>query len=110
MNAPIAGLVNAEPETGGQFVLRQNYPNPFTASTAIAFSLAAPSRVELEVFDMAGNRIARILDGALPTGDHNIAWDRIAAGKPVASGNYLFQLSISNSAGDFRQVKVMTVR
>lgn len=84
------GLV---PET---FVLRQNYPNPFNPETNISFDLPSASQVELDVFNVLGQRIATLVDGNLPAGQHTVIWDgRNAEKSPVASGIYFYRLSTS---------------
>ncbi len=110
INAPVAGLIDLEPETGGQFVLQQNFPNPFRKKTSVIFSLIQPSSAEVIVYDMSGRAVATVFDGRLGAGVHTVEWDAIAAGASVPSGNYLFQLTVENASGQFRQSKVMTVR
>ena len=53
-----------------RFALGPNYPNPFNPSTIIPYQLAASSQVRLEVFNLLGQRIATLVDGARPAGFH----------------------------------------
>ncbi len=39
------------------YSLSQNYPNPFNPSTKIQFSLAEKSNVELEIYNVIGQRV-----------------------------------------------------
>ena len=74
-------------------VLRQNAPNPFNPSTTIRFSLPRDARVTLDVFDVSGRLVARLVDGALAKGSHAIAWngeDRL--GGSASSGVYFYVL------------------
>ena len=48
--------------------LRQNYPNPFNGETAIAFELPREERVELEIFNIAGQRVRLYAPGPLRAG------------------------------------------
>ncbi|MCE7934720.1 MAG: T9SS C-terminal target domain-containing protein [Chlorobi bacterium CHB2] len=105
MNAPKSGVINLEPETGGQFKLQQNSPNPFRGATAFHFNLAQASQVSLEVFDLSGKKVASVYDGGLEAGDHAISWQK---SEQLPAGNYLFQLTVSNGSGEFKQSKVMT--
>ena len=90
--AEAAGVVPEE------FALAQNFPNPFNASTTIAFQLGLPSRVELSIYSINGQRVRTLISGSLPAGHHRLQWDgRNERGESVASGAYLYQLS----AGDF---------
>ncbi|HVZ39407.1 MAG TPA: FlgD immunoglobulin-like domain containing protein [Candidatus Kapabacteria bacterium] len=110
INAPKAGVINLQPETGGQFALQQNFPNPFARSTDIMFTLAQASSVDLEVFDVTGARVTSILAAQLEAGEHHAVWDGTVAGVAVPRGNYVFQLNVENALGRFHQSKVMTLR
>jgi subtilisin-like proprotein convertase family protein len=70
-----------------------NAPNPFNAGTRILFDLARDDRVRLDLFDVRGRLVRRLLDAPLAAGRHEVAWDsRDDAGRPVASGTYLCRL------------------
>jgi hypothetical protein len=71
----------------------QNHPNPFNPSTTISFDLPVATRAQLEVFDVRGRRVARLLDEELAAGRHDVVWDgRDARGRAAASGVYFYQL------------------
>lgn len=69
-------------------VLHQNRPNPFNPATTIRFDLPARADVVLDVFDVAGRRVARLVDATLPAGPHVARWD--AGGLPT--GAYFYRL------------------
>jgi len=71
------------------FALEQNYPNPFNPVTVIRFSLEKPGYTRLEVFNVAGQLVATLVDGELPAGEHEVTWN--AAGH--ASGVYFYRLT-----------------
>jgi hypothetical protein len=71
------------------FALKGNYPNPFAASTTIRYILPERADVELEVYDLLGRRVARLVSDVRPAGVHGVRWD--AAG--FASGTYLVRFS-----------------
>ncbi len=87
--------------------LAQNYPNPFNPQTTIAFALKERGRVRIHVYDVTGARIATLLDETRAAGSYaDVRWDgRDAAGSPVASGVYFYQLV----AGEFSQTKKMVL-
>jgi hypothetical protein len=68
--------------------LEQNYPNPFNSGTTIRFSLPTDSRIELSVYDLAGQKIATLADGSHRAGSHSVQW------RPTAktSGVYFYRL------------------
>ena len=90
-------VAEAEGVVPAEFALAQNFPNPFNASTTIAFQLAFASQVELAVYNISGQRVRTLISGSLPAGHHRLQWDgRNDRGEPAASGAYLYQLSASD--------------
>ena len=90
-------VAEAEGVVPAEFALAQNFPNPFNASTTIAFQLGLPSQVELAVYNISGQRVRTLISGSLPAGHHRLQWDgRNDRGEPAASGAYLYQLSASD--------------
>lgn len=68
-------------------------PNPFGASTSISLSLARAGRLEVDVFDLHGKRVARLVDGMRAAGRHEIRWDgRDSGGRPAANGVYYLRM------------------
>lgn len=102
------GLAALEPETGGQFKLGQNFPNPFAQNTSIPFNLANGGDVTVELFDNMGRRVAEIAHDGLATGDHEVPIDLKKQG--LERANYVYQLTVRNANGVFRQCKLMTVQ
>lgn len=75
-------------------VLRGNYPNPFNPKTDIVFTLAAPGRVRLEIFDLSGRLVRTLIDAEAPAGDHIARWaGRDDRGQAVSSGIYFARIS-----------------
>lgn len=84
-------LNTATEDEGGvpeQYVLGQNYPNPFTTTTAIPFSLPSAASVSLKVYDVQGRLVATLLDGMQPSGQHTVSWNA----SDLASGMYFYRL------------------
>ncbi len=86
--------------------LGQNYPNPFNPVTHIAFTTSAASDLQLEIFNVTGQKIRSLLDAALEAGTYEFTWDGCDDNQQaVASGVYLYKLS----AGDVGDVKKMVL-
>ncbi len=69
------------------------FPNPFNASTEIRFSLPMAGHAVLDVYDLHGRRVVRILSEDLSAGAHSVDWSGVdEAGRSVASGVYLAKL------------------
>ncbi len=68
-------------------------PNPATGATTVRFTLPAPARATLAVYDAAGRRVVTLVDGPLAAGEHDVRWEgRDAAGAPLAPGVYFARL------------------
>ena len=70
------------------------YPNPFNPSTNIAFTLAQPANVSINVYNISGQFIKTLLfDQPFAKGYHSIAWDgRDTSGRQAASGIYFYRM------------------
>ena len=91
--AVTAVFESREAGTPDAFQLRQNYPNPFNSGTVIALELAADAQVTVAVYNLAGQRVATLVDGLRPAGSYRLHWDgRDASGRALASGHYLYRL------------------
>lgn len=87
--APVA----VEEETPETFSVTGAYPNPFNPVTTIGYSLPETSRVTLTVYDTLGRQVRTIDCGSINAGSHTVTWNgRDDAGRPVASGSYIYRL------------------
>ena len=87
-----AGRSLAEPVG---YTVMQNFPNPFNPDTHIRFSIAAPAQVVLKIYDILGQEIAALVNENLNPGAYHSVWDgKRGDGTRVASGMYLYRLSI----------------
>jgi hypothetical protein len=82
-----------EGETRPVFALAQNAPNPFRASTRIAYQLGEATAVRLEIYDLNGRRVRVLVDGHQEAGTRTAIWDgRDDGGRPAAQGIYFMRL------------------
>ncbi|MGA2508391.1 MAG: LamG-like jellyroll fold domain-containing protein, partial [Chitinispirillaceae bacterium] len=64
--------------------------------TAVNYSLEKQSAVSLDIFSIAGSRIATIYRGSTPAGNHSITWDGTGkGGKLMPAGSYLAVFKIN---------------
>ncbi len=83
-------LTSAQPATSG---LSPNYPNPFNASTQIAYHLAASGSVQLKIYNTLGHLVRTLVDQFQAVGSHQVRWDaRDQRGAALAAGVYLVRL------------------
>jgi len=52
------------------------------------FALPQAGRVELEIHDLLGRRVASLADREFAAGVHRLTWDGTAAGGRVSAGMY----------------------
>ncbi|MBU1701548.1 MAG: VCBS repeat-containing protein [Candidatus Eisenbacteria bacterium] len=87
--------------------LKANMPNPFGRSTSIVFGMPKAGSAQLAIYDTSGRLVRTLVDGSLPAGEYNYTWDRrSAAGNPVSSGLYFYQLSTSGRTVTHKMVVV----
>ena len=84
--------------TEGQgYRLEQNYPNPFSHTTTIRYSIPDSKFVNIKVFDVYGNEIAGLVNDEQTAGDHEVVFD----GSMLPNGTYFYRIQ----AGDFIQTR-----
>lgn len=88
------------------YALIQNHPNPFNPRTVIEYHLPEDADVLLQVYDVTGQCVRRLVDGTMCADYWSVAWDgRDQEGRRVASGIYFYQLR----AGGFVATKKMVL-
>ncbi len=75
-----------------EFALEPNFPNPFNPTTQIGFTLDAGRQTTLRVYDVLGREVAVLVDGMLPAGRHQVAFDA----SQLTSGVYMYRLQAGN--------------
>lgn len=98
-----------EPEN---FLLLQNFPNPFNPETTIAYQLAELADVKISIYDVHGQHIRIWIRDSQNSGKHSIVWDgRNLGGEPVASGMYFYRIEAvpKNALRSFVDVKKMVL-
>ncbi len=87
------------------FVLHNNYPNPFNPITTIKFELPKSTNVKLAIYNIIGNLVKMLYnDKQLESGYYSINWDgKDENGKVVSSGVYFYKMETE----DFIETKKM---
>ncbi len=99
VNVGFVGIANNNNEIPDDYSLRQNYPNPFNPKTSIIFQLPQSSFVSINIYDINGKLIEKLISKDLQAGSHNIQWDAVN----YPSGIYFYKII----AGNFTDVKKM---
>jgi len=85
------------PPQEGDFVIANNYPNPFNSTTLISFTIPSGlsgSRVTLKIYTIQGELVKELLNAELSAGNYLTRWDGTdATEKPVSTGAYLYSIT-----------------
>lgn len=71
-----------------KYGLYPSYPNPFSLSTTIRFSLAEPTDVHLRIYDVTGRLVATLLEREMNPGIKFVSFDAA----DLAAGVYFYKL------------------
>jgi serine protease AprX len=80
----------------GVFSLSQNYPNPFNPTTKVKYSVPFSSNIKLILYDVLGNKVGQILDGAVDAGVYEATISANDFSFPLSSGIYFLKLETEN--------------
>ena len=81
--------------------LLANFPDPFSTTTTISYTLPASMPVTMEVFDVLGRRVAVLVNAVEEAGTHTLTFD----GSRLSGGVYVLRLL----AGDAQRIERMVV-
>lgn len=90
------------------FLLFQNFPNPFNPSTAIEYSIASKSFVQLKIFDLLGKEIETLVNKDVAAGKYTVKFNA----ENLNSGVYFYQIKVvpvDSRAGNYSETKKMVL-
>lgn len=85
---PLLTSVGNNNKVQTEYVLEQNFPNPFNPSTTITYQLPKQNKVVIKIFDTLGREVATIVNDEKSAGSYSIVFD----GNKLSSGIYFYQL------------------
>lgn len=90
------------------FKLYQNYPNPFNPITNIKYDLPFAGRVQLEIYNILGQRVAKLVDEFQIAGTFSRQWDsKSNRSYLLASGVYFYKLTLTGNKSIYTQTNKM---
>ena len=102
---PSAVGVDGGPSAPRALTLLPNTPNPYPDHTTLRFGMAREGMVKLEVFNVAGRRVASVESGPFAAGWHELAFNgRDEAGRLLPSGMYFYRLDTGGETRSSRMV------
>ncbi len=87
-------------ETVGDFILEQNFPNPFNPTTSIKYTLPKSGHVRLAVFNLLGQEVVVIHEGVQAAGTYEFEFN---SGE-LPSGIYFYRLRAPDFVGTKKMV------
>lgn len=89
------------------YLLENNYPNPFNPSTIINYYLPLASHVKIDIFNVIGEKVATLVDENATQGSYYTIWNGLNdQGNIVNSGLYFYRMQANNFSDVKRMVYV----
>ena len=91
-----------------EFILLQNFPNPFNPKTKISYQVQTKSYVKLSVYDVLGNEVVQLINEEKEAGSYEVEFNA----STLTSGTYFYQMRVGDlpaGKGGFVQTKKMVV-
>ena len=103
---PVIGINQISNNFPADYILYQNFPNPFNPSTKIKFDVPSVvkhqrTEVSIVVYDLIGREVVKLVNETLETGRYEVEFD----GSDLPSGIYLYRFT----AGNFTETKRMVL-
>jgi len=89
INTAVQQTQSTEP---ANYVLSQNFPNPFNPTTMINYSVPQKSHVTLKVYNLLGEEVATLFDGERQAGSYSATFDATN----LSTGVYFYRLQSGN--------------
>ncbi len=87
----------------GTFVLGNPYPNPFNPATTLSFTISGAGMTQVDVFNVAGQKVDTLLSDHLAAGNHTLVWNA----ENMSNGVYFFRVTHD---GVVKNAKVLLVK
>ena len=82
-----------------------NYPNPFNPSTTIEFTVARAGLAQLDIYNIAGQKVRTLLNDTMTAGTHSLVWNgRDDYGRALSSGVYFSRITLSGQSATKRML------
>ena len=94
----VVHLTTSQPE---DVILEKNYPNPVRSTTTIAYTLPEERKVSLRIYNVLGQEVATLVNGARSPGTHEVELDAAS----LSSGVYFYRLK----AGSHTQSRKLSI-
>lgn len=90
-------IIEAVEEMMNQSSTLKSYPNPFSSSTTLSYSLTENADVTLSVYSITGSLVNVLVSQHQDSGEYSVNWN----GNNLADGIYFGRLNISNGKSQY---------
>jgi hypothetical protein len=105
VTAVVMPTANDDNVTPAVTALKGNYPNPFNPTTTIHYSLKTDSPVKIEIYNLLGQKVKTLVNGAKKSGNHSIVWNgKDDAGRNAGSGIYFYKMNTGKYSASHKMV------
>jgi hypothetical protein len=100
-----SNIIEAEIAVPKAFAISQNYPNPFNPSTKIDYQVPVDSKVLLEVYNIAGQKVMELVNKEQSAGYYTVDF----GSTKLSSGVYIYHIAAAGKAAgnNFTSIKKM---
>ncbi|MBK6286004.1 MAG: T9SS type A sorting domain-containing protein [Draconibacterium sp.] len=86
----------------------ENSPNPFRNQTNISFEITEKAKVVLEIYNLSGQKIKKLLNNEMSAGKHTVQWNaRNEHNLQIEPGVYICRMLIDNQSQFSKQILVI---
>ena len=86
----------------GEIGLSNAYPNPFNPVTNISFTLPSSMQVEVNIIDIQGRLVEKVISGLYHMGKH----DLLISGNNLSSGVYFIEF-VTDKKVDYQKIMLL---
>ena len=79
------------------------WPNPFNPTLCLSFELVQESHVRLDIFDLSGRRVSRLIDDRLDAGSQELQWKA----ENLPSGVYMARMLVDGILADSEKLVLL---
>jgi len=95
------GITNLEEQDiqvyNKKLVAFQHFPNPFNEKVTVQFQLSQSAHVNLEIYNVLGQKIKELANSTLNQGEHQYSWyGKNHNGQNMPTGVYFYKLSLKD--------------
>jgi hypothetical protein len=91
----ISPITSLKDDLSGALRSIRNFPNPFSGSTTIEYTLTATERVLIDVYDLNGKIVRHLVNNEQSAGEYHITWDaNNDSGESVNGGYYFYSITV----------------